>query len=212
MAGGRWVILALSVVALVPRAALAEPDGARFGVGAGAGASFYLFEDVGPWLELSGVARLPLGASWYLNPGITLAYTRNQHRKSLDFNGDGSDDANTDELQAFGLWPRAMLGLRLSARWSLEAGGFFGLSHTTLSSTQCGSSSATDFAMGASLGPALRLGQREQWSLALQADAYWVPFEKCTNGGGPDPFVFAPFVHRQDDALVGTALRAQYFF
>jgi hypothetical protein len=211
MVGGR-VMVALSLVLLTPKGVHAEAESARFGVSAGAGASFYLFEDVGPWLELGGVARVPLGPSWYFGPGLTLAYTRNQHSKSLDFDGDGDDDANTDELQAFGLWPRAMLGLRLSPGWSLEAGGFFGLAQTTLSSTQCGSSSATDLGMGASLGPALRLGRREEWSLALHAEAYWVPFEKCTNGGDSEPFVFAPFVHTQDDAQVATVLRAQYLF
>ena len=211
MVGGR-VLLVLSVVLLTPSEVLAEAKGTRFGVSAGAGASFYLFEDVGPWLELGGVARIPLGQSWYFDPGITLAYTRNQHSKSLDFDGDGGDDANTDELEAFALWPRATFGLLLSPGWSLEAGGSFGMAHTTLSSTQCGSSSDTDLGFGASLGPAVRLGQREQWALALHAETYWVPFEKCTNGGDSEPFVFAPFVHRQDDAQVGTVLRAQYLF
>jgi hypothetical protein len=213
MVGGRGAAVAVGAVLVLvaSKAAATEPERTRFGVSAGAGVSLYLFEDVGPWLELGAVARVPLGPSWDLGAGIALAYTRNEHPKSLDYDGDGMDDANSDEHQAFGLLPRALFGLRLGPIWSLEAGGFFGLAHTTLNSVQCGSSSATDLGVGASFGPALRLGQHEQWAVALHAEAYWVPFEKCTNSG-PDPFVYAPFVHREDDAQIGTVLRAHYFF
>jgi hypothetical protein len=195
------------------RGASAEPERARFGASAGVGVGFYQFEGVGPWLELGGVARIPLGPSWYVSGGVTLDYNRNQKTKhTLDFDGDGDADPNTDEVELFGVFTRAVLGLRLSPVWSVEAGGFVGLAHTTLSSEQCGSSSDTDLGLGGSIGPALRLGEREQWAMALHAEAFWVPFQRCTNGGGADPFVFAPFVHGQDDAQVAAVLRVQYFF
>ena len=192
-----------------------EAKPVRFGVGAGVGVGFYQFSELGPWLELRGMANIPLGSSLYVNGQLALAYSRNANDKRLDYDGNGVDDLNTDERTLLAFFPRAELGVRLSPAFALEIGGFVGVAHTTLASTKCGDSTQTGAGYGITAGPALALGESKRLSLAMHADLLWVPYERCTNGSlesfdaGLGP---APYRHLQDDAQLGVIARAHYLF
>jgi hypothetical protein len=203
-------------MAVCPRLAWAdEAKPIRFGAGAGLGVGFYQFSDVGPWLELRGLANIPLSARLYVNAQLALAYARNANDKWLDYNADGVDDLNTDERTLLALFPRAELGVRLSSAFALELGGFVGAAHTTLESTKCGKSTQTGAGYGLTAGPALALGETKQFAVALHADLLWVPYERCTNGSNESfelGLPFAPYRHLQDDAQLGLVARAHYLF
>lgn len=210
------VLLAAAATPCIARGEGAdERDKVRFGAAASLGAGFYQFSDVGPWLEAGGVARVSLGGALYLNGGLLFAYARNSSDKQLDYDADGKDDLNTDRHALFALFPRAMLGIRLTRALALELGGFVGVAHTTLASTQCGESSQTGLGYGFGAGPALTLGERRQLGLALHGEFAWVPYERCTNGSS-DSFEmgtsFMPHRHLQDDAQLGVLVRAHYLF
>ncbi len=216
---GGWGVLvvgALAFLVLCPRVAQAEEGSrVRFGAGAGLGVGFYQFSEMGPWLEARGIANVPLGSSLYLNGELALAYARNSNDKRLDYDADGVEDLNTDQRTLLALFPRVLLGVRLSRSFALEVGGFLGVAHTTLESTKCGRSSQTGAGYGLSAGPALALGERKQLALALHGELLWVPYERCTNGSS-DSFdaglSFTPHRHLQDDAQLGVIVRAHYLF
>lgn len=214
--GGWGVVVGALLVAFGPHVAQAEERAKpRFGAAASVGAGFYQFGDVGPWLEAGGVGRFQLGGVLYLNGSVMLAYARNSNDKRLDYDGDGTEDVNTDRRSLLALFPRAMLGVRLTGSFSLELGAFAGLAHTTLASSKCGESSQTGLGYGFGAGPALALGERRQLGIALHGEFARVPYERCTNGSS-DSFEaglsFSPHRHLQDDAQLGVLVRAQYLF
>lgn len=116
------------------------------------GAGFFQFSEVGPWLEVSGVANVPISSSLYLNGELAFAYAQNSYDKRLDYDADGVTDLNTDRLTLLGLFPRATLGVRLSRAFALEIGSFVGVAHTALKSTKCGESNKTGAGSSATLG------------------------------------------------------------
>jgi hypothetical protein len=206
----------LLISVMCPRLAWCqEQREVRVGAGAGAGVNSYQFGGFGPWLEARGVASIPLGERWYLNAELTLAYARNANDKWLDYDADGVDDLNTDERTLVALFPRAMLGVRLSQAFALELGGVLGVAHTTLASTKCGDSSHTGAGYGISVGPALALGERRQLGIALHGEFVWAPYERCTNSSSASfdaGLPVSPHRHLQDDAQLGMVLRAHYLF
>jgi hypothetical protein len=207
---------ALAVGLLGARPAWGEEQSqVRFGAGAGLGVNSYQFEGLGPWLEAGGVASVPLGEGWYLNGELKLAYARNANDKWLDYDADYVDDLNTDERTLLASFVRAMFGLRLSRAFALELGGFLGVAHTTLASTQCGDSSQTAAGYGISAGPALAFGERRQLGIAVHGEFAWVPYERCTNSSSESfdaGLSVAPHRHLQDDAQLGMLVRAHYLF
>lgn len=167
----------------------AEKSSSGFAIGAAPGLGLYKGK-YGLWLELFLAHDFKLSETFAVR--VEVGPLLSAYSDSDTYQVLGTDGVDfTDEVRGFGGLARSLLDYGFSPRWSLRAGILAGVSHISMKSTLCGSSSLTNPFYGVSLGPAARFGPA--WEVAVLGDFATYPLLRCAKS---QP---APTVHQRDE-------------
>jgi len=199
------------LTAFVPNASAEEPP-VRWGIGGEAGIALNQFENVGPFLGIAFLADWRATERFHVRGEVGPIFASHSATKSLEFHEPGVSESNTDSRSLWGV-PISLLGaLRIAGAVSFEFGALAGPMWTATDSTQCGKGSESGLAWGFRGGPALALGERQQYQLAIHAHLLSEPLDRCVNSGGDVTHPFAPRFRVEDDLQPGFTGRFGLYF